>query len=109
MICKGCNNERAFRWRKYEDGTECCDACGNISVASLPDVYFREPYLDPNLANPKRANEMNGVWVESKRHKARLMAEQGLREAGDKRHGARLFDPASARRVKSQTGIENKD
>ena len=81
---------------------ESCDRCGDLRHLVIPDVSFTGPYLDPNLAHPDRPWEKDGVWVESKRHKARLMTEQNLREVGDKKHGARNFDPALARRWKEQ-------
>ena len=102
MVCKNCNNDRAFRWRKFEDGSESCDKCGSIPSTQFSDVYFREPYLDPNLAHPSRPWEKDGVWVGSREHKARLMREQDLREAGDRRGGSRIFDPGLARRVQEQ-------
>jgi len=71
---------------------ESCDRCGNLGNVNVPDVYFRAPYLDPNLPHPNRPWEKDGVWVESKQHKARLMAEQGLVERGDRRHGHRPLD-----------------
>lgn len=90
MTCNGCGNQQARVWRRYEGGQEACDACGGLGSVYVPDVFFKSPYLDENLGNPKRdAKEKNGVWVESRRHKAQLMAEQGLREAGDRVRGAR--------------------
>lgn len=102
MTCGACGNDRAHRWRRYEDGSESCDRCGQLGSAAVPDVFFQGPYLDPNLAHPKRPWEKDGVWVESRQHKARLMAEQGLREAGDRRGGERIFDPSLARKVQGQ-------
>lgn len=102
MTCKGCGNEEAYRWRKRDDGAESCDKCSSISSPWLPDVYFKEPYLDPNLAHPDRPKEKDGVWVESRRHKAQLMKEQGLVEGGDKKHGARNFDASLSRKIMEQ-------
>ena len=68
----------------------------------MPSLYFRQPYLDPNLAHPDRPWEKDGVLVTSKRHKAALMREQGLVEAGDRKHGARNFDKSMARSAKDQ-------
>ena len=89
MTCKGCGNQSAYRVR-YSTSGECCNSCGGLGNMNIADCYFRKPYFDENLGNPKRdAREKNGVWVESKSHKAALMAEQGLREAGDRVRGAR--------------------
>lgn len=89
MICRGCNSSRAYAIRSSKYG-ETCNECGDFRAAGSPDVYFRQPYLDPNLPHPSRPHEANGVWVESKRHKAALLAEQNLCERGDKRHGSRI-------------------
>lgn len=54
------------------------------------DVYFKEPHFDEHLADAKHPQ---GQEVRSKKHKSRIMKEQGVREAGDRRHGARMkFD-----------------
>ena len=71
---------------------QCCDTCGGIKSQGIPDVFFNKPYLDPNLVNPRRPWDKEGVWIESKQHKKRLMDEQGLREAGDRKHGAINYD-----------------
>lgn len=98
MVCDGCQNPDAYRIRASAYG-ECCDKCGNLSIgdASLPDVFFQGPYVDPNLAHPDRPWEKDGVLVTSRRHKAQLMAEQNLREAGDRKGGARNYDATRAR------------
>ena len=90
MMCRGCGNQKAYVLRSlHENGVlvEFCNLCASEKPVSLPDVYFREPYHDENLGDHKKSPD--GVWVTSKRHKSQLMAEQGLREAGDRRHGAR--------------------
>lgn len=90
MICRGCGNKRAAILKVYYEDqkrVELCDdfACGNLRSPLIPDVYFREPYFDPNLANEKNPQ---GVQVESRRHKAHLLREQGLKEGGDRYHGS---------------------
>jgi len=52
-------------------------------------VFFQKPYLDPHLIDPKDPKQHNGVWIESKRHKAEIMKKLGWREAGDRVHGGR--------------------
>ena len=102
MKCDGCGNGAARRIRYNRHG-ETCDGCGGLSTAvGCPDVYFRQPYLDPNLAHPDRPHEANGVWVTSRRHKAALMAEQNLVERGDKRGGARNEDKFLQRKAREQ-------
>lgn len=96
MICNGCGNPRARRIRAYEGGDEICDLCGGLGSVTLPDTYFREAYVDPHLIDPKKPEERNGVLISSKREKAERMKRLGVREAGDKQHGARVFDKFSA-------------
>ena len=88
MKCNGCGNTEAYIIRCTKDD-ESCNSCGGIALPWLPDVSFRGAYLDPNLGHPSRPHERDGVMVYSKRHKETLLREQGLREVGDKRHGAR--------------------
>lgn len=113
MKCNGCGRPDAVRVKIYGDGVEICDAkdCGNLSIgeACVPDVWFPGPYIDPNLAHPKRPWEIqkvvgggDGVLVTSKRHKARLLREQGLHEAGDRRRGMRREDKAAMKRAVAQ-------
>ena len=101
MTCNWCGNDKAYRVR-VRAMHESCDRCGDLPNLDFPDVSFTEPYLDPNLAHPDRQHEVNGVWIESKRHKAMLMKEQNLREVGDRKHGARNFDPALAQKFREQ-------
>ena len=99
MKCDGCGNENAYRLKMRSDSC-MCDKCGGLTSSFVPDIYFKEPYLDPNLAHPNRPWEKNGVWVRSRAHKAALMKEQGLREAGDRKHGARIEDKSLQRRMR---------
>ena len=93
MICGGCGNQEAYRWRAHEDGSEECDECGGLGAMSIPDVYYPGPYYDPNLAHPNRPWEAEkGPLVTSKEHKLALMREQGLYEKGDSVHGSRNSD-----------------
>lgn len=50
------------------------------------DTFFKEPYFEPHLADDKNPK---GQMVHSKKHKSRLMKEQGVHERGDRVHGAR--------------------
>ena len=91
MNCEGCGNKAAVVTRTgYENGQryEICNSsnCGNLATPWHPDVYFRRPEMVENLAD---ANHPFGQVVESRRHKARILREQGLREAGDMHHGSR--------------------
>jgi len=91
MKCEGCGNEHANRVRTYFDENkqmrEVCDKCGLVSNTATPDVYFRSEYFDGNLGDEKHPY---GRWITSKTHKADIMREQGVREAGDRIRGARM-------------------
>ena len=88
MTCGNCGNKNAYAVR-INGGGQSCDECGTFRNRGVPDVYFRQPYLDPNLPHPNRPHEKDGVWVRSKQHKRELLNEQKLVERGDRRHGAR--------------------
>ena len=92
MRCDGCGNESAHHLRVRKNSC-ICDRCGGFTSVRFSDVYFREPYLDPNLVSQKHHENPDGVWVRSREHKAALLKEQGLRELGDRRHGAINYDP----------------
>lgn len=85
MICSGCGNQEAYQWRMNKYG-ESCNKCANFIVNTF-DVFFKEPSFEEHLADLKHPQ---GQWVTSKSHKARLMKEQGVREAGDRTHGSRF-------------------
>ena len=106
MECNNCGNMAAYAMRFTNEG-QSCNACGSFQNKGTPDVYFRAPYLDPNLAHPNRPWEKDGVWVESKQHKARLMAEQNLVERGDHRHGARNYDKSISASERRHLGIRD--
>lgn len=94
MICDGCGNQDARIIRTYAKETglvEYCDShsCGDLKAPWLPDVHFPGPHFSEHLGD---ASNPHGVFVESKRHKARLLAAQGLREDGDKVHGSVFRD-----------------
>jgi len=116
MICRGCGNQNATIVKiVYENGKplEVCDDidCGNLKCPRVPDVYFREPYFDSNLGDN---NSPHGKFIRSKRHKMKVMQEQGLREAGDRYHGSQHITPqrrkrefSSAFKTKLDVGIKN--
>lgn len=91
MICEGCGSTHAVVTRAYvREGKlhEVCNAvdCGNLTAPWIPDAYFRKPEIVEHLGD---AGHPFGQMVESKRHKARIMREQGIREDGDRYHGSR--------------------
>lgn len=104
MRCKGCGNEEAWAVHpKKEIATgrvyEECNRCFDSSISSRPDVYFREPYWDENLCDYDDPNydPKRGTFIRSKQHKAYILKKCGLREDGDRRGGARKFDPLYSR------------
>ena len=88
MYCKNCKNENAHRMRITKEG-EWCEICAYLPPKSLADVYFKEPYLDPHLVDINDKRQKDGVWVESREHKRKLLDKLNLRESGDRVHGAR--------------------
>jgi hypothetical protein len=83
-----------YKYDKARDEVVCIsDSVGRGS----PDVYFKEPYFDPNIASPNHPGHENGTFIESRMHKAMLMKKFDIREAGDARHGSRNFDPIAHR------------
>lgn len=115
MICAGCGNPGAVVVRSwFENGyyTEVCNDknCGDLAMPWRPDVYFRKPELVENLGDE---HNPHGILVESKRHKANLLRQQGLREDGDRHHGSRdkgispkkfKFKPDFERKLNNEIG-----
>lgn len=95
--CPSCQSDLARMLFYRTDGKtiRCsCDRCGTVSgTISHADVYFRGPYYDPNIVDENDSSTWNkGTYVESREHKAELFKKHGLRESGDRVHGARNFD-----------------
>lgn len=89
MKCGGCGNEDAYRFSLVK-GIEKCNACdpSGISSFKFSDVYFKGPGFEPHLADPDKSPK--GNFVTSREHKAALMRDLGVRETGDRVHGARV-------------------
>lgn len=72
-------------------GQWTCNLCDSI-IVWMPDVYFDESkganQTDPNLVDRYKGP----VTFSSKKEKAVLLKQLGLREAGDKEGGARNTD-----------------
>ena len=103
MTCGGCGNQSAVAVRlTYEAGQriEMCDlpSCGGVTVSAKRDVYFRQPYVDQNLADAKNPF---GTEIRSARHKAQVLKAQGLREDGDRHHGSLFRDAKAPKRALS--------
>ncbi len=88
MVCNGCGNKAAYRV-SFSSAGESCDRCGAASMNSFrfSDVFFQKPGFEPHLADPEKSPK--GTFVRSREHKAMLMRTLGVREVGDKVHGAR--------------------
>lgn len=68
------------------DGTrqESCDCCGRVIVSALPDVSCPTGgYFDENLADK---DHPKGQFIRSKEHKAGVLRQLGLEEAGSNRN-----------------------
>lgn len=90
MRCLNCNSETHYVVYRYRNGRivcgcNLCEQTLQLS-ATQPDVYFREPYFDEHLADK---DNPHGQYINSKRHKARIMKDLRLKESGDKTHGSR--------------------
>lgn len=96
MMCSGCGNETYAKRSVLEHGQwlESCDRCGEGSIPGIADVYFRSPGDHYGLYDPKTASP---IYITSKAHKAQVMKEQHLSEAGDRKHGAINFDEKYSR------------
>jgi predicted nucleic acid-binding Zn ribbon protein len=88
MECSGCGNKSAYRV-SFSSSGESCDKCGaaTLSTFRFSDVYYKGPGFEAHLAHPEKSPK--GNFVTSREHKAVLMRELGVRETGDKIHGAR--------------------
>ena len=49
-----------------------------------PDVYFKKEYFEPHFAVD---GSPYGQQIRSRRHKAEIMKNLGIRETGDRVHG----------------------
>ena len=84
MICQ-CGNDKATRisgcMDEKGDYKEICEVCGDIQgLVTIPDLYFKGRYFDEHITDD---HHRNGTWVESRRHKAKLLKERKLHESGD--------------------------
>lgn len=95
MECSGCGNKDAHKVRmvfvsgeKYES----CNACDVSSSSSPlnPDIsylYGSGTYTEENICDPQT---LRPIPFSSKREKWEAMKRAGVREMGDKKHGARI-------------------
>ena len=109
MTCDGCGNTEATATRTYLTASglvEVCNSsdCGDFKPRGMPDVFFSQPYHDENLAD---SSHPFGQEVLSKRHKATLLASQGLREDGDRVHGS-VFRDAKRKPVEFKPEFKRK-
>ena len=88
MVCNGCGNSNATIWQlivtKKYGRQEKCDKCGIVSSPVHSDVYWGGQHTNPNITD----EHGTPIFLESREHKARIMREKGIIEAGDKVHGA---------------------
>lgn len=84
MMCLECNQETATA--RFSHGKWICHKCLETPMPYLPDTYFRGTYFEEHFATDKSPH---GQWVTSKRSKSKIMKDLGIREGGDRQHGAR--------------------
>lgn len=88
MTCSGCGNQEAHHLSFNTAGECSCNACGSRAGSfKFSDVYFKGPGFESHLADPDKSPK--GNFVNSREQKAMLMKQLGVREVGDKVHGAR--------------------
>ncbi len=98
--CATCGSSTYYHWvvKIDKDGirSEYCNDCTKMLIPNLaPDVYF-DKSKGANQTDPNLHDRYNGaIPFSSKREKAAILKRLGLREAGDKEHGARNFDRAA--------------
>ena len=86
--CANCGNQSATRWKltfSKEGRFEECDQCSKGSFnTGIPDVYWPgHQHKDSNIVDLSG----NEILLESRRHKAELLRERGMREGNDRVHG----------------------
>lgn len=92
-----CGNPEPI-WRIIRIDGGYCDLCGGTrTVSGNPDVYFKGTYVDEHLANEEHPGPKT---ITSRAEKAYWLKKCGLRESGDRVHGATSFDPISHRHAK---------
>lgn len=90
--CDNCDNKSAsYVVISYSDKkrTCACDRCGAGRPRGIPDVYLGQGggfRVEENLADPKTGQP---IPFSSRREKADIMKRLNLKEAGDRKHGAR--------------------
>lgn len=90
MICRNCGEASHHISTKISDAgmpMDTCTNCGDVGNSGLPDVYWPGyTHKNDNIC------DMMGKPIEltSRRHKAQVMKEKGLRESGDPYHGTRI-------------------
>jgi hypothetical protein len=100
--CASCGSVAYYHWSMKLDADgnrfECCSECSKAPTPGLsPDVYFDSKkgawQTDINLAD----RYTGPIPFSSKREKADIMKRLGLRESGDKVHGARNWDKKASK------------
>lgn len=90
LSCRGCGNDKAYRVSVRLIGgtyTDICNRCGSVGSTYVPDVYWPgQAYKSENITDKNG----NPILLTSRRHKAEVMREQGIVEAGDRYHGSRM-------------------
>lgn len=97
MACRGCGNAEAVRTKTtytLSGLTEVCDKCSPAKISGyLVDVWYgygSGEHTEENICYPKgHEKEGQPIPFSSRQGKAEAMKIAGIREAGDRKHGAR--------------------
>lgn len=100
MTCNGCGDTAAYHIVTKIDRSgniqDFCNRCGGSergSIPASPDVFWPgHPHYNNNLCD----GSGKPILLESKIHKAAVMKEQGVREAGDPVNGSRALPRPSS-------------
>lgn len=96
--CSGCNKsfEEVSLVKCVISGNgfyKYCNKCSQPSGASIPDVWYgygSGEHSEENIAYPKgHPRQGQPIPFFDKRSKKAAMEQAGIREAGDRKHGAR--------------------
>lgn len=90
LNCRSCGNDKAYRISVRmidETPVDICNRCGDVGSTYIPDVYWPGyAYKSENITDKNG----NPILLTSRTHKATVMREQGIVEAGDRHHGSRM-------------------
>ena len=105
MICRGCNNESAYRVRtvlgaEFEP-LDRCDRCSTGPAIPLHDCYVPAGGMHfEGLSHPDYPESHGGTFCPDKATKAHYLKKYGLQESGDRKGGSNGYDKIAARHAR---------